>query len=102
MARVFPEDQAVAHAFRGMPEGWQPRSCGAGTPVENNLMRMAALNAHRDSPLDAAWAVPPVANHETRLEADCCPATGRLRVSRLGADPDGNASRPVTKRLAIG
>jgi hypothetical protein len=101
VARVFPEDEAVANAFCRMPKGWQPRDCGPGTPIENNLMRMASMNGHRNGPLDEAWVIPPVANYETRLEVDCCPATGRLWVTGWEKIKDEDSSEPVTKRLTI-
>jgi hypothetical protein len=79
-------DGAVANAWRDARDGWEPRVCGVGRPVENNTRRIAALSAWagRDAPA-FEWAVPPVLNSFTRLSVDMAPASGALRV--MGWEP---------------
>jgi hypothetical protein len=78
---------AIANAWQEARDGWQPRVCGEGPPVENNVRRIAALSAWsgRSSPA-FEWVVSPVLNSFTRLSVDMSPAGGTLRV--MGWEPD--------------
>ena len=44
-ARVYRDRTVVANAWRDRSDGWRPRVCGEGTPVENNRRRVAAMAA---------------------------------------------------------
>ena len=44
-ARIYRDRTVVANAWRDRSDGWRPRVCGEGTPVENNRRRVAAMAA---------------------------------------------------------
>ena len=44
-ARLYRDRTVVANAWRDRSDGWRPRVCGEGTPVENNRRRVAAMAA---------------------------------------------------------
>jgi hypothetical protein len=94
--RTYSEDTVVANAWREISDGWRPRVCGSGTPVENNRRRSAAMIAWsgRDAG-DFGWAVAPVLNAKTRLTVEMCPAVGMLKVAGWEADGRGSAA-PAT------
>ena len=87
---------AVANAWHEAREGWEPRVCGVGQPVENNARRIAALSAWAGrETLAFEWAVPPVLNSFTRLSIDTTPASGALRV--MGWEPGASGgAMPVS------
>lgn len=90
-ARIFRDDTVAANAWRDPCDGWEPRVCGTGTPVENNRRRVAALQAFRGNhPPHLTWAIPPVVNAYTRLGVEMCAATGRLVVA--GWEEDGRVT----------
>jgi hypothetical protein len=86
--RSYRDDTTIANDWQEARPGWRPRCCGAGTPVENNRRRRAALAAFagRDA-ADFGWVAGPVLNDCTRLSVELLPATGRLVVA--GWEPDG-------------
>ena len=43
--RTYRDDTVVANAWRDRSDGWRPRVCGEGRPMENNRRRMAAMSA---------------------------------------------------------
>ena len=95
-SRTYRDDTAMANDWREPRPGWRPRCCGAGTPVENNRRRCAALAAFtgRDAP-NFGWVADPVLNGCTRLSVEMLPATGRLVVA--GWEPDGrDGAAPAT------
>ncbi len=47
-ARLYADRTVVANAWREQVDGWRPRVCGAGTPIENNQRRVAAMRAFAD------------------------------------------------------
>ncbi|CAN5700125.1 hypothetical protein BH10PSE6_BH10PSE6_06370 [soil metagenome] len=73
-----------------------PVRCGAGTPVDNNRRRRAAMVAWTDrGGSDTDWVSAPVLNGCTRLSVEMVPATGHLVVA--GWKPDGRGSaEPAT------
>ena len=81
-ARLFRDKTVVANAWRDQSDGWRPRVCGAGTPVDNNRRRVAAMAACAGlhAP-DLAWATAPVVNACTRVAIEMCAASGRLVVA---------------------
>lgn len=94
--RTRVADEAIANAWQDERDGWEPRVCGVGRPVENNARRIAALSAWsgRDtSSFD--WVVPPVLNAFTRLSVDMSPSSGSLHV--MGWEPDAaGGAMPVS------
>ena len=89
--RLYRDDTVVANAWRDPCDGWEPRVCGTGTPVENNRRRVAAMEAFRgDHPSHLKWATPPIVNAYTRLGVEMCAATGRLVVA--GWEEDGRVT----------
>jgi hypothetical protein len=93
-SRTYRDTTVVANAWRDHSNGWQPRVCGEGTPVENNRKRVAAMAAIAGHPADLEWAVPPVVNAFTRLVVEMCAASGRLIVA--GWEAEGRVTA-VTK-----
>lgn len=89
-SRTYRDHTVVANAWRDHTEGWQPRVCGEGTPVDNNRKRMAAMMAAGGQSLGLGWAVPPVVNAFTRLAVEMCAASGRLVVA--GWEAEGRAT----------
>lgn len=90
-ARVFRDQTVVANAWRDRSEGWRPRVCGAGTPVENNRRRVAAMAGCAGShPANLEWAAAPVVNACTRVAVEMCAASGRLVVA--GWEEDGRVT----------
>ena len=89
--RLYREQTVVANAWRDRSDGWRPRVCGEGTPVENNRKRVAAMAAFADVyPQNLEWAVPPVVNAFTRLAVEMCAVRGRLVVA--GWEMDGRVT----------
>lgn len=81
-ARLYRNDTVVANAWHKPAEGWRPRTCGEGTPVENNRRRVAAMAAWTGAhPPSLQWALPPVVNGCTRVAVEMCAASGRLAVA---------------------
>lgn len=96
MFRTRIADGAIANAWCEPRDGWEPRVCGVGRPVENNARRIAALStwSRRETP-GFEWVVPPVLNSFTRLSVDMSPRDGALRV--MGWEPDGaGGATPVS------
>jgi hypothetical protein len=89
--RTRVADGAIANAWHEARDGWEPRVCGVGRPVENNVRRIAALSAWsgRDGP-SFEWAMAPVLNSFTRLTVDMAPVSGSLGV--MGWEPDSSSS----------
>lgn len=86
-ARLYGDRTVVANAWRDRSDGWRPRVCGEGTPVENNHRRVAAMAASTGAhPPDLAWATAPVVNACTRVAAEMCAASGRLVVAGWEAE----------------
>lgn len=86
-ARLYGDRTVVANAWRDRSDGWRPRVCGEGTPVENNHRRVAAMAACTGAhPPDLAWATAPVVNACTRVAAEMCAASGRLVVAGWEAE----------------
>jgi hypothetical protein len=80
--RLYRDDTVVANAWRERSPGWRPRVCGEGTPLENNLRRVAALAAYAGvHPPDLEWVTAPVMNPCTRVAVEMCAASGRLVVA---------------------
>lgn len=95
-ARTRAAGGAIANAWQDAREGWEPRVCGVGRPIENNARRIAALSAWsgREAPA-FEWVAPPVLNSFTRLSVDMAPANGTLRV--MGWEPDSRGgAMPVS------
>jgi hypothetical protein len=85
--RTYRDHTVVANAWRDHPDGWRPRVCGEGTPVENNRKRVAAMAANAGvHPPDLQWVAPPVVNPCTRLAVEMCAASGRLVVAGWEAE----------------
>lgn len=81
-ARVYRDRTVVANAWRDRSDGWRPRVCGEGTPVENNRRRVAAMAACTGAhPPNLEWATAPVVNAFTRVAVEMCAASGRLVVA---------------------
>lgn len=95
-ARSYRRGTAVANDWQEERPGWRPRCCGAGTPVENNRQRRAAMVAWTDrGGSDTDWVSTPVLNGCTRLSVEMVPSTGHLVVA--GWEPDGRGSaEPAT------
>jgi hypothetical protein len=86
-ARLYGDRTVVANAWRDRSDGWRPRVCGEGTPVENNHRRVAAMAACIGAhPPDLAWATAPVVNACTRVAVEMCAASGRLVVAGWEAE----------------
>jgi hypothetical protein len=96
-SRTYQDDTAMANDWQEPRPGWRPRCCGAGTPVENNRRRRAALAAFtgRDAP-DFGWVADPVLNDCTRLSVEMFPATGRLVVAGWESDGRDGAALATT------
>ena len=95
-ARVHSDDTVIANAWRHLSDGWRPRVCGVGTPVENNRRRTAAMIAWSGRDADHfGWATDPVLNAKTRLTVEMCPAAGTLKVAGWEDDGRGSAA-PAT------
>jgi hypothetical protein len=94
--RTRVADGAIANAWQDARDGWEPRVCGVGRPVENNIRRIAALSAWSGRKAPAfEWVVPPVLYSFTRLSVDMAPANGALRA--MGWEPDaGGSATPVS------
>ena len=81
-ARLYRDRTVVANAWRDRSDGWRPRVCGEGTPVENNRRRVAAMAACTGRhPPNLEWATAPVVNACTRVAVEMCAASGRLVVA---------------------
>jgi len=94
--RTRVADQAIANAWENARDGWEPRVCGVGQPVENNVRRIAALSAWAGRDASAfEWVASPVLNSFTRLSVDMVPASGALNVRGWEPDARGEA-RPVS------
>jgi hypothetical protein len=93
--RTYRDDTVVANAWRDRSDGWRPRVCGEGRPMENNRRRMTAMSAWTGRhPPRLAWATPPIVNACTRVTVEMCAATGRLLV--CGWEARGGSATPVT------
>lgn len=91
-ARLYRDQTVVANAWRDRSDGWRPRVCGEGTPVENNRRRVAAMAACTGRhPPDLEWAMPPIVNACTRVAVEMCAASGRLVVA--GWEADGRVTK---------
>jgi hypothetical protein len=85
--RTYRDRTVVANAWHDHVDGWRPRACGEGTPIENNRQRVTAMAAFAGvHPPDLQWAVPPVVNACTRLAVEMCAASGRLAIAGWEAD----------------
>jgi hypothetical protein len=80
-ARTYWQDIVVANDWQQPRDGWRPRCCGEGTPVENNRSRRAALAAWTGRGEDVDWVSGPVLNACTRVSVEMSPATGQLVVA---------------------
>jgi hypothetical protein len=90
-ARLYRDQTVVANAWRDRSDGWRPRVCGDGTPVENNRRRVAAMGACTGRhPPDLEWATVPVVNACTRVAVEMCAASGRLVAA--GWETDGRVT----------
>jgi hypothetical protein len=86
-ARLYADRTVVANAWCEQSDGWRPRVCGEGTPVENNRRRVAAIARFEGlHPPHLEWATLPVANAFTRLAIEMCATNGRLVVAGWEAD----------------
>ena len=81
-ARLYRDRTVVANAWRDRSDGWRPRVCGDGTPVENNRRRVAAMAACAGiHPPGLEWATSPIVNACTRVAVEMCATSGRLIVA---------------------
>jgi hypothetical protein len=85
-ARTCWQDTVLANDWQEPRPGWRPRCCGAGTPVENNRSRRAALAAWTGRGDDVDWVSGPVLNACTRVSVEMSPASGRLVVAGWEAE----------------
>jgi hypothetical protein len=79
MTRTYGQDTVVANDWQEPRPGWRPRCCGAGTPVENNRRRRAALAAWTGR--EGGWVSGPVLNACTRVSVEMSPSIGELVVA---------------------
>jgi hypothetical protein len=89
-ARTCWQDTVLANDWQQPRPGWRPRCCGAGTPVENNRRRRAALAAWTGRGEEVDWVSGPVLNACTRVSVEMSPASGRLVVA--GWEPEGRVT----------
>jgi hypothetical protein len=100
-ARVYRDRTVVANAWRDRSDGWRPRVCGEGTPVENNRRRVAAMAACTGvHPPNLEWAMAPVVNACTRVAVEMCAASGRLIVG--GWEANGRVTAVTEVQIVIG
>lgn len=84
---VHRDHTVAANAWRdqldGSPlDGWEPRVCGEGPPLENNRGRVEAIARFAARhPSGLQWAQPPVVNSFTRLVVELNAASGELIVA---------------------
>ena len=107
-ARVYRDRTVVANAWRDRSDGWRPRVCGEGTPIENNRRRVAAMAACTGAhPSNLEWATAPVVNAFTRVAVEMCAASGRLVVAgweatgRVTAITELGSSRSLPDRRPL-
>jgi hypothetical protein len=100
-ARLYRDRTVVANAWRDRSDGWRPRVCGEGPPVENNRRRIAAMVACTGRhPPSLEWAAAPVVNVCTRVAVEMCAASGHLVVA--GWEADGRVTKATEVSCSSG